>query len=479
MKKSTGVIGVVVVLGVAYLGATWYVGKQAQVTVERVVAQANERVVKMMGAEASSSGVKIAIDDYQRGLFSSEVNYTLSLKDEDGNPIQLRLHDRLQHGPFPVSALKSGDFVPMLAHSEAQLLVSPATQKWFDSQKGESPLHIETRVGFGGTGKSVWTFSPTELVEDGDKLSFSGGVIEMNFSNDFNDNTATGQFASFSVSNEQSGESLMVKNIQANSKTTMANENEISTQSSATAESLTMESAAEGALVLDKLSMAVDSQQKGQLLDGALRYDFGRIAVGEIDLGSISVGAKAKQLNVAALTDLARTYDTILAREDISDDQELVLTDADEAALREKLIALLASSPSVSIDHLNWKNAQGESKAGLHVDFASPGDAQEQRNEVLLAEMLKRVKLDLTISKPMLIQAFGQMQEDPRQMQQMQMLGAMIYDQYVARLRDAGLVTVEGDTASAAILYENDKVDLNGQIMPVPEFLQRAMSAVM
>ncbi|MGP1615276.1 MAG: DUF945 family protein, partial [Pollutimonas bauzanensis] len=34
MKKSAGVIGAVVILGGAYLGATWYVGKQAQAELE-------------------------------------------------------------------------------------------------------------------------------------------------------------------------------------------------------------------------------------------------------------------------------------------------------------------------------------------------------------------------------------------------------------------------------------------------------------
>src|SRR5690606_34710395 len=138
------------------------------------------------------------------------------------------------------------------------------------------------------------------------------------------------------------------------SKTTMSNENDVSTQSSATVDSLAIDSPDGGAVVLEKIAMAVDSQQKGKLLDGALRYDFGRIAVGEIDLGSVSVGAKARQLDVDALTELGKTYDAIVARADISADEELVLTDAEEAVMREKLVALLASSPSVSIDPLIW-----------------------------------------------------------------------------------------------------------------------------
>lgn len=479
MKKSTGVIGVVVIAGVAYLGATWYVGKQAQATVERVVAQANDRLVKMLGSDLGGSGLKMEINDYQRHFFSSDVTYALHLKDEDGKLVDLMLHDKLQHGPFPLSALRAGDFTPMLAYSQSRLVATPATQKWFDSQKGESPMHVETRVGFGGTGKSVWTFLPTELVEGGEKLNFSGGVVEVNFSNDFNDNSATGHVDSFSLTNAQTGENLNIKNIQADSKTTMSGENDVKMQSSATVDSLVMGNKAEGAVTVEKLSVNLDSQQTGKLVDGALRYDFGRLAVGDIDLGSISVGGKARQLDVEALAALAAAYDAIQTKHDVADDQELVLTDAEEAVLREKLIAVLASNPSLAIEPLVWKNAKGESKAALQVDLASPANAQEQRADVLLAEVLKRVKLDLTVSKPMFIQAFGQAQGDAQQKQQMEMFGAMIYDQYAMRLRDAGLIKLDGDAAAAAILYENDSVNVNGQAMPVSEFLQRVMSVLM
>ncbi len=479
MKKSAGVIGAVVILGGAYLGATWYVGKQAQTELERVVAQANDRLLKVLGPDLGGSGIKLEITDYQRRFFSSDVAYSLHLKDEDGKPVDIKLRDHLQHGPFPLDALRSGDFTPMLAYSQAQLVATPATQKWFDSQQGASPLRAETRVGFGGTGKSVWTFAPAELIEGGDKLGFSGGSIEMSFSNDFNDNTATGKFASFTLANAQTGENLDIRNIQATSQTTMAAENDVKTQSSATIDTLVMGRAAEGAVTIEKLSVNLDSQQKDKLLDGALRYDFGRVAVGDIDLGSISVGGKARQLDVAALTALAGEYDAIQARHGAAGDQDLVLTDAEEAALRARLMAVLASNPSLAIDPLVWKNAKGESQASLQVDLASPAGAPEQRVDVLLAETLKRVKLDLALSKPMFIQAFGQAQGDAQQKLQMEMLGAMIYDQYTGRLRDAGLIKVDGDNAAAAILYENDSVDVNGQAMPVAEFMQRAMSVLM
>jgi uncharacterized protein YdgA (DUF945 family) len=474
MKKSTGVVGVIVVLGAAYLGTTWYVGKEAQKTVERVVAQANERFAKALGTDLGGSSLTLKIDDYQRRFFSSDVTYTLSLKDEDGKPIELILRDHLQHGPFPVDALRVGDFMPMLAYSQSELVASPSTQKWFDSQNGKSPVHIDTRIGFAGTGKSVWTFSPTELVEGEDKVSFSGGTIDVSFSNDFNDSTSTGRFDSFALLNEQTGKGVKINNFAGNSVASSSGESDVKTKGGATIDSMVIGDAGDSAVTIEKLSVNLDSQQKDKLLDGSVRYDFGRLVVGDKDVGSLSVGGSAQKLDVDALTALAAEYDAIQAEQNVSDDQELVLTDAQEAVLRQKLMDVLASNPAVAIDHLVWKNAKGESRAALALNLAKPSNPQEQQVDVLLAEVLKRVKLDLTLSKPMFVlaavQALGGEAE---------MMAAMIYDQYMGRLDQTGLVKVEGDTATTAILYENNQVDLNGQKMSVAEFMQRAMSMMM
>lgn len=478
MKKSTGVIGVVVVLGAAYLGATWYVGKEAQKTIEQAVAQANTRLARYLGPD-TDGGVKIGIADYQRRFFSSDVVYTVHMKDPDGKPVDLALHDHLQHGPFPLGALQAGYVAPLLAYSRARLAATPATQAWMDSQKGESPLNVETRVGFGGSGHSVWTFSPTELVEDGDSLSFSGGKIDIDFSKNFNNSSAAGQFESFSLANAQTGESLRVENIRLDSKTDIGDENSMQVHSSATVDTLTMDNSKEEAVAIEKLAFKLDNVQAGDILDGALRYDFGSIAVGPMDLGSLSLGVRASRLDVAALAALASEYDAIQLKHGGRDDQDLVLSDDEERALREKLMAVLASDPSVAIEQLVWKNADGQSKASLRIDLTRPADTGEKNADVLLAQALKQVQLDFSLLKPMFIGVFGQAQADPQQRLQMEMMGAMIYDQYMARLQGAGLVRVDGDTAASSVLYENNGVTVNGQAMSVTEFMQRVLSVAM
>ncbi|MGB3289385.1 MAG: YdgA family protein [Burkholderiaceae bacterium] len=476
MKKSTGLIGVVVVLGAAYLGATWYVGKEAQKTIEDAVVQANERLAQYLGPDADT--VKVGIADYQRRFFSSDVLYTVTMKDPDGKLVDLSMRDHLQHGPFPLGALQEGHLAPLLAYSRAELVATPATQAWVGSQKGASPLTVNTRVGFGGSGNSVWTFRPTELVEDGSTLSFSGGTINVDFSKNFKAGSAAGQFDSFSLADAQAGENLSIKNIRVDSSTEVAEGDVMRAQSSATVDSFTMTEAGNDALAVEKLAVKLDNVQTGDMLDGSLRYDFGRVAVGPMDLGSLSLGVRASRLDLAALTALAKEYDAIQAKRG-GDDQDLVLTDDEERVLLEKLKAVLAGNPSVAVDELLWKNADGQSKASLLVDLTRPTDDDKASADVLLSQALKQVRLDFSLAKPMIIRAFGQAQADPQQRMQMEMMGTMIYDQYMARLQRAGLVKVEGDTTAASLLYENNSVTVNGQAMSVTEFMQRVLGVAM
>ncbi len=481
MKKSTGIIGAVAILGAAYLGATWYIGKKAQATISDMVGQANQRLVALLGPDSGRSGLKVEIEDYQRRFFSSDVVYSVRMKDAAGKQVDLRLQDHLQHGPFPLNALRAGTLKPLLAHSTARLVATPATQAWVDSQKGATPLLIETQVGLRGAGRSVWTFFPTELAQEGERLSFSGGTLAMNLSNDYADSHATGEFPSFSYASERDGGKVEVRNIQVDSKTGQEGAGRTRVRTVLKIDALNIGGRPQQAVHIEKMAANLDSLQNGNMLEGSLSYDFGRVAIGSVDLGSITIGGKAAQVDMAALSALAGEYDAIKAKHGVLDDRDLVLTDDEQAVLRAKLQPVLAAQPSLAIDPLIWKNAKGQSRASLHVLLTAAAESQNQDVDIILSQVLKQLRLDLTLSKPMFIQAFGQLQNaaSADQRLQMEMLGAMLYDQYVIRLQQAGLVKVDGDSAASAIRYENDGIEVNGTAMSVPEFMQRVLSVAM
>lgn len=473
MKKSTAVVGVVVLLGAAYLGTSWYMGQQAELKIREGVMQANQEAVKLLGVDVDTQGMVIAIQDYQRGWFSSDAVYTLTTKDADGQPVELKFTDHLQHGPFPVAALKAGDFMPMLAYSQAKLLATPVVQTWFDSQDGVTPLRAETRVGLGGKGQSVWTFSAVDYDQDDTHLTFSGGVVTVDLSNDFKNSVSHGQFDSLRFLDRESGETLGFNQVEVNSVSTTTDE-QTQLKSSATMASLTL--SGEEEFLADKVIVGLDSVQQGSLLDSSIRYEFGRLVAGDADLGGLDFTVNLARLDLDALTDLMTAYDKIRVEQGLEPDETPELSVEQQALLQEKLLAILAAKPALSIDPLIWKNSAGQTTASLLVDLAAPDNADTALADPLtaLTEILSKVQLDLSVPRAMFIQAFAQLQGDAGSAED-NPLGAMLYDQYVNSFQEAGLVTVDADGAKLAMLYQDGEIVVNDQKMPLQNFLMLMM----
>lgn len=482
MKKSSGVLSVVVILALAYTAGSWYVGQQAQKAIEQSVEQANQRVVKILGPDFSGTGLKIVISDYRRHVFSSDVVYTLQMKDAAGQSHEFILSDHLQHGPFPAGALAAGDFAPLLAYSKARMVPSAATQKWFDSLNGDSPVQVITKIGFSGSGQSTWQFKPLDVTDDGDTFKFSGGTVQASFSNDFENSVTTGKFESFSLTSAENEDHLQFSGVTFNNNTQTGTDKKVRVQSSAMVDNLAVTSGGGAKILVEKMAAKLDSVQNDNLLDGSLHYDFGSIKVADADLGSISVAGKASRLDVSALGALTQTYDAIKTSHGVTDDDVLDLTEAESALLREKILAVLASDPTIAIDPIIWKNDKGESTLALTVNLSGPQDkdaAAQAALDKFLPQVLKLVSFNASISKPMFVKAFGQLQQGAAPSGQAGDLGAMVFDQYAAKLAQAGLVKVEGDKASAVIKYENNSIEANGQKMSVAEFFQRSIVLIM
>lgn len=109
MKKSLVAVSVIVVLGAAWTGASWYTGKLIEQRMGELVNNANGQIRTLL----PKAGVKFAYKDYQRGLFSSQVRYVLqadssvagekALKDGD----EVAFIETIDHGPFPLAQLKN------------------------------------------------------------------------------------------------------------------------------------------------------------------------------------------------------------------------------------------------------------------------------------------------------------------------------------------------------------------------------------
>ncbi|HGM8661287.1 TPA: YdgA family protein, partial [Serratia odorifera] len=134
MKKSLVAVGVIVVLGAAWTGASWYTGKLIEQRMGEVVANANTQ----LKAYLPKAGVKLGYENYQRGLFSSQVRYvlradgTISGDDAALQPgDELAFLETIDHGPFPFAQLKKFNLIPSMASVHTELENTPAAKTLF------------------------------------------------------------------------------------------------------------------------------------------------------------------------------------------------------------------------------------------------------------------------------------------------------------------------------------------------------------
>lgn len=468
-------LGIVAVIAVAYTAGSWYVGKEAQTAIVRTVDQANERFVKMLGPDLSSAHLKVEIRDYHRGVFSSTAHYVIHTVDSEGKPLEYVLQDDLQHGPFPLAALSDGKFKPMLAYSQAAMVVTPSIQKWFDLKQGQTPLRIESQIGFDGQGVSHWTLSPFETASDEDRISFSGGHVRIVFSDGFNNNVATGHFDHYTMTDTAAGEKLEVRDIGLDSNTKTRPDGEIVHQSKARVKSLAVTAdSGKNPAVIEDLVVDLSSAQKGGMLDARLEYDFARVLIDGNDLGKMKLGVALNRFNVDALSDLQTTYGAMVQKRGPDAGPDVELTEEEQAVLQEKMRPILAAGPSLAIDPVSWKNSAGESTASAFVQLRDPGEIEDVDADELARKLITLLKLDLAISRPMIVQAYQQVAVDEdTDSTRAGELGGQAFDEYADLLAEAGLMKLQDDVLilSLEAVPAEDRVTLNGETVTTEQLM--------
>lgn len=483
MKKVMGTVGAVVIVGLIYAGSSWYVGSKAEDAIADAVHQSNERIATLLGSGPAGDRFNIEIRRYDRGVFSSTAEYVIHTVDALGEPVEYVISDHLGHGPFPVTALRAGRLSPMLAYSQADMVVTPSVQRWFDPQQAPTPLHISTQVGFGGAGTSAWTFAPFETNHEGKQVSFSGGELHIEFTDRFNNSVATGHVQALVIADDANGEKVEVRDITLHSTTVMQARDQVDQRSSVGITSLTIAGEPQTEAVrVDDLDIELHSVQKGSIIDATLRYDLAGIALDDAQLGQLTFNGAVKQLDVRALASLQDAYAAISQRRGPDAEPGFELTPDEQAELVQHMLPLLATGPSITLDPLTWTNGGGQSDASASIVLRRPSASENLNADDLLRELVDRATLSLSVSRPMVVQLFEQVgtgqDANPGQAGQM---GGLLFDQYAELLARTGLMTRQGDVLSLSIdvVPATNQVVLNGETMTMEHFMMLALGLLL
>src|SRR5690606_23522578 len=108
---------------------------------------------------------------------------------------------------------------------------------------------------------SVWSFMPSDVVKNGGRISFSGGTVTLDFSNDFNDSVGVGQFAHFNLDNAQTGERLQSQGIKIESRNSLAADGHVQAQSRLTLDRLVVGNTSDESVTVEQVDVGFQSRQ--------------------------------------------------------------------------------------------------------------------------------------------------------------------------------------------------------------------------
>lgn len=132
MKKSALTIGILAILGFAYVGTSWYTGNVIENNIDNKIKQFTDEV----NIHDPKYKVSITYHDYHREFFSTKLHLTITrspkeFSDTEEQPTKL-FDDEIviHHGPFPIAGLSKGVFTPQMVWIDYQMTEQASPELW-------------------------------------------------------------------------------------------------------------------------------------------------------------------------------------------------------------------------------------------------------------------------------------------------------------------------------------------------------------
>ena len=492
MKKSAGIaVGVIVAVGALGTAGAWYTGNQLPTVLDASIKQVNADMAKALPALGLDVSVELLSLD--RHFFNSDARYRVkfngSLDGEAAQQLEWVITDRIEHGPFPLSRLKALKLMPVMATSNYALEANPALDKWFAASKGASPLEGQASLGYDQSVEGTVRLNPLQVALDEDSnLDFSGLTIDFDTTAGAKEIDASGLMESFKVSSKlpSSGEPMTIefKGLTLNSQTAKGasdfylGQNEVKLQ---VVEVKVGE--ADPVLLKDFVQRDETSEADGKLA-GRSTYNVGMVSYQGHDIGGLEMISSVKNIDAVALQSMLALYSDIikstgqLQQASLEDEANLPeLSEAQQAQLMVDLEKLLAAKPSVALEKLAFKTANGESSLSLAVDLNKP-ESFELPPDQLAKQLIAQLDAKVSVSKAMMGDVIGLSstfagETDKEAVAQQ---ASMMTEMASGMALSTELAKLEGDNIVTSLHYANDKVDFNGKQMSVEEFVAMAFS---
>jgi len=482
MKKTLVASGVIVALGVVWTGAAWYTGKQLEGRLADMVKQANVELKN----SAPEAGVELAYQNYQRGIFKSHLQ--LVVKPTSAENVWLKpgqsvvLNETVDHGPFPFAQLKTFNLVPAMASVKTTVVNNDVSKPLFDMAKGETPVEINSRIGYGGDTQSSISLNPLNYDNEGEKVAFSGGEFVLSADKDGNEVSLSGEAQSGLIDavNEYGQRvQLTFNNLKSEGSSKRASFNERIGSQKASLDKLAIAIESKEIAVLEGMNLTAktDVASDNKTVNSQIDYTLDSLKIQNQNMGSGKLTLKVGQIDGQAWHQFSQQYSektkALMAQPEVMKNPELYQQGATEAFFS-YLPLLLKGEPVITIAPLSWKNSKGESAFNMSLFLKDPatatGEAQTLSQEV--DRSIKSIDSKLTIPVDMATELMtqvakleGYQEADAAKLANQQVKGMAAMGQMFR------ITTLDNNVIATSLQYANGQVTLNGQKMTLEEFV--------
>ena len=483
MNKSLVAVGVIVALGVVWTGGAWYTGKKIETHLEDMVAQANAQ----LKLTAPESNLEVSYQNYHRGVFSSQLQLLVKPIAGKENPWiksgqSVIFNESVDHGPFPLAQLKKLNLIPSMASIQTTLVNNEVSKPLFDMAKGETPFEINSRIGYSGDSSSDISLKPLNYEQKDEKVAFSGGEFQLNADRDGKAISLSGEAQSGRIDavNEYNQKvQLTFNNLKTDGSSTLASFGERVGNQKLSLEKMTISVEGKELALLEgmEISGKSDLVNDGKTINSQLDYSLNSLKVQNQDLGSGKLTLKVGQIDGEAWHQFSQQYNAqtqaLLAQPEIANNPELYQEKVTEAFFS-ALPLMLKGDPVITIAPLSWKNSQGESALNLSLFLKDPATTKEAP-QTLAQEVDRSVKsLDAKLTIPVdmatelmtqVAKLEGYQEDQAKKLAKQQVEGASAMGQMFR------LTTLQDNTITTSLQYANGQITLNGQKMPLEDFV--------
>ncbi|MFJ4142058.1 YdgA family protein [Pseudomonas sp. NPDC089734] len=489
MNKSAGIaIGVIAVAGVLATAGAWYTGNQLEGVLNESIRKANQELQESLAG--TDNGLTLELVSLDRHFFSSTAHYRVEIQNKeyirDGQKAEFLFVDNIEHGPIPLSRLKSLKLIPVMALSNFEMEKNASSEKWFAMNGDTSPLKGQASIGYDRSTRGWMKMAPWEMVDVDGQFKFSGVDMTAEVSADARKLNLTGKVDNLqlNVTSKEGPVSIGLKGLTFDTGGTKGQSGLYLGHSNLKIDTLGFQLIGREPLLIKNFVNTNLAQEEGGNLAAQFNYDMGMISYSDKDIGSAHLGFKLSSFDAASTQTLYQFYQEQVVPQQQAAVQEkrsfrLQLSPAEEQRIKGALTTFLAGKPHLELEKLSLKTANGESHMNIAVDLTDPGSLQQPGSDTFI-KTIAQLKAQVLLSKPMIsdiatLQAGLEGQTDTQAIANQ---ASAASDMLSAMAEMLQLAKVEGNDIVSNLHYANGMVDFNGQKMTLQQFMINIMGKV-